>query len=80
MRAPTPDIFDEPDCVLVVVEVPGISQEDVRLELHEDIVILGAERGETKYRKEIFLPAAFSVDKMSYACNNGILEIRFAKR
>lgn len=80
IREPMTDIFDEPDYILVVVEVPGITQEDVRLELHEDIVILGAERAETKYRKEILLPAAFSMNKMSYACRNGILEIRFAKR
>lgn len=79
IREPMTDIFDEPDYILVVAEVPGIRLEDVQLDLHEDIVILSADREATKYRKEILLPTAFSTDKMSYACRNGILEIRFTK-
>ncbi|MDP1557465.1 MAG: Hsp20/alpha crystallin family protein [Nitrosomonas sp.] len=79
IREPMTDVFDEADDIVVVAEVPGIMHEDVRLELHEDIVTFSAERGVTKYRKEILLPAAFSADKMNYACHNGILEIRFSK-
>lgn len=79
IREPMTDVFDEADDIVVVAEVPGIMHEDVRLELHEDIVTFSAERGATKYRKEILLPAAFSADKMNYACHNGILEIRFSK-
>ena len=47
--------------------------------LYDDIVTFNAERGATKYRKEVLLPSAFSADKMTYACHNGILEIRFSK-
>jgi two-component system nitrogen regulation response regulator GlnG len=76
---PMVDVFDEPDHMMIVAEVPGIRQEDVQLELHEDILILAAERGEKKYRKEVLLPASFSSDKMSFTCRNGILEIRLIK-
>lgn len=79
IREPMTDIFDEPDHVLVVAEVPGVTQDDIRLELHGDVLALTAERGEEKYAKEILLPQSFMPDKMNYTCRNGILEIRFAK-
>ncbi|MBY0577708.1 MAG: Hsp20/alpha crystallin family protein [Burkholderiales bacterium] len=79
IRKPMTDIFDEPDRVLVVAEVPGVTQEDIRLELHDDVLALEAEQGEAKYAKEILLPQSFTPDRMSYACRNGILEITFAK-
>lgn len=79
IREPMTDIFDEPERVLVVAEVPGVTQEDIRLDLHGDVLALTAQRGEAKYAKEILLPQSFTADKMSYACRNGILEIKFAK-
>lgn len=79
IREPMTDLFDEPDHVLIVAEVPGVMQEDVRLELHDDVLALVAERGEKKYRKELLLPASFSSDKMSVTCRNGILEITLVK-
>lgn len=79
IREPLTDIFDEPEYVLVVAEVPGVTQEDVQLDLHGDVLALTAERGEAKYGKEILLPQSFEPGKMSFACRNGILEIRFDK-
>jgi|ACXJ01.1.fsa_nt_gi Molecular chaperone (small heat shock protein) len=79
IRKPMTDIFDETDQLLVVAEVPGVTQEDIRLDLHDDVLALEAGHGETKYAKEILLPQSFTPDKMSYACRNGILEIRFTK-
>ena len=79
IREPMVDLFDEPDHLLIVAEVPGIMQEDVQLELHEDILILAAEKGESKYRKELLLPASFSSGQMRFTCRNGILEIRLSK-
>ena len=79
IREPMVDLFDEPDHLLIVAEVPGIMLEDVQLELHEDILIFTAEKGEQKYRKEVLLPASFSSGQMSFICRNGILEIRLRK-
>ncbi len=79
IREPMVDVFDEAEHLLIVAEVPGIMQEDVQLELHEDILILVAEKGDKKYRKEVLLPASFSPDKMSSSCRNGILEIKLSK-
>jgi HSP20 family protein len=79
VREPLIDVFDEQDCILVVAEMPGIAPEDIALDLHDDILTIAAERGDEKYRREVLLPAAFTSDRMSWKCHNGVLEVRFAK-
>ena len=79
IREPMVDLFDEPDHLLIIAEVPGIMQEDMRLELQDDILIFSAEKGDSKYRKELLLPDSFSSGQMSFTCRNGILEIRLNK-
>lgn len=79
IREPMIDVFDEADHLLIVAEVPGITEEAVRLELQDDILILAAEEGESRYRKEVLLPASFSAEQMSFTCHNGLLEIRLNK-
>jgi len=79
IREPMTDLFDEPTHILIVAEVPGITQKDVHLEIHDDILTLEAERGEKKYCKEMLLPANFTSDKMSFTCRGGIVEIRLNK-
>ncbi|MEA1050650.1 Hsp20/alpha crystallin family protein [Lamprobacter modestohalophilus] len=73
---PMIDVFDEQDHIKVVAELPGISDADVKLDLQEDILLLQAEHGEKKYRKEILLPRVCDPNKLAYSCRNGILEVR----
>ena len=73
---PMVDIFEEKDRTLVVAEMPGISAEDVQIDVKDDLMTIYAERGEKKYRKEILLPKAYLREKMLVSCNNGILEIK----
>jgi len=79
VREPLVDIFDEADHLLVLAEMPGIGDGDVRLELRDDILSIAAEKGEQKYRKEVLLPSAFLPENMSHTCRNGILEVMFMK-
>lgn len=76
IREPIVDVFEEKDLTLVVAEMPGVSAEDVRLEVKDDLLTLYAERKDKKYRKEILLPRPYSKEKMVISCNNGILEIK----
>lgn len=75
---PLVDVFEEPDHVLVVAEMPGIGPDDVQLELHADVLTISATRGKKKYSKQVTLPAAFPPGAMASSCRNGVLEIRFA--
>ena len=79
VREPMVDLFDETDHLLLVAEMPGISEEDIQLDLKEDVLAITAERKDVKYHKEVLLPASYSPQDMSRTCHNGILEVRFAK-
>ncbi|WP_022949485.1 Hsp20/alpha crystallin family protein [Methylohalobius crimeensis] len=76
---PLVDIFEEADYTLVVAEVPGVSLEDVRVEIEDDILTLEAANDQKKYRKEVLLPRPYSAEQLKVSCNNGILEIRCLK-
>lgn len=76
VREPAVDIFEEPDHTLVVLEMPGIGAEDVRLEVKDDLLTITAEKGDKKYKKEVLLPESFPKEKMRVSCANGVLEIR----
>ncbi|MGD0517277.1 MAG: Hsp20/alpha crystallin family protein [Thermoguttaceae bacterium] len=76
IREPLLDVYEEEDHVLVLVEIPGISKKDIKLELHDDRLTLTAGRGEKEYWKEVTLPGNFSPEKMHWDCTNGILKIR----
>ena len=75
-REPVVDVFEEQDYTLVVVEMPGISAEDVRLEVKDDLLTIHAERDDKKYHKEVLLPKRYPKDKINISCNNGILEVK----
>lgn len=79
IREPAVDVFEEPDHVLVVAELPGIDAGDVRLEVKDDLLTIVAEKGEKKYRKEVLLPGSFPREKMQVSCANGVLEVRCVK-
>lgn len=76
---PLVDVFEEKTHVLVVAELPGVGDEDLKLELHEDLLTIEAERGAKKYRKEVLLPSAFAPGSLSHTCHNGVLEIRLTR-
>jgi len=77
---PIADVFEEEGYVLVVAEMAGVGEEDIRLELKDDILTISAERGKKKYRKEVLVLGSFSPERMTYTCGNGILEVRLEKQ
>lgn len=79
VREPMIDIFEEENHILVVAEMPGIGESDIKLDLKEDILTISAGRGDKKYQKEVLLPAAYSPDKMSHTCRNGVLEVKLSR-
>ena len=76
VREPVVDVFEEEDHVLVLAEMPGVSAEDVKITVEDDLLTISAERGDKKYRKEVLLPTSTTKEKTHVACNNGVVEIR----
>ena len=79
LREPMVDVFEEADHVLVVAEMPGIGSDDVRVEIRDDVLILSAEKGDKKYRKEVLLPQSFSRENLKISCQSGILQVKCMK-
>ncbi len=76
IREPIIDVFEEEGYTLILAEMPGISREDIQIEVKDDLLTLYAEKGDKKYRKEIPLPINYEREKMLVSCNNGIVEIK----
>ena len=78
-REPMTDMFDENDEIVIIAEMPGIEEGDLKIELNEDILDISATRSTRKYHKELLLPAKVEKENMKIKYNNGILEIRIKK-
>jgi len=77
-REPLVDVFDEEGSITVIAELPGVKEEEIRLEAKEDIVKLET-TGERKYAKEILLPAKVDAASKEMSFKNGVLEVKFKK-
>ena len=78
-REPITDVFDEEDEIHIYAEIPGVKEEDIKLDLREDILDISAQSGERKYRKEVLLPGKVKAETMNSTYKNGILEIKIKK-
>jgi HSP20 family protein len=78
IREPMVDVFESPDQLQVIAEMPGVDKDDIRLALKGDILVLSAETGTRKYRKEVLLPRPVKEDEMHWNFKNGVLEIRIS--
>ena len=79
IREPIVDVFDEKDHILVIVELPGVSEENIKINLEGDILKLSAENKERKYAKEVLLPAKVKKESLKSSYKNGMLEIKLEK-
>ena len=93
-REPIVDVFDEKDHISVIVELPGVDEASIRLNLKKDnILLLEAKSKDRTYSKEILLPASVRGEarpngrpaKIDFASKemkfrNGILELKFKKK
>jgi len=79
VREPMVDIFDEKDRILVIAELPGVSEREIKIEVNGDILNLAAADRDRKYAKEILLPGKVKSDSVKTAYKNGILEITLEK-
>jgi HSP20 family protein len=78
-REPITDVFDEKEEIRVYAELPGVSENDIKVDLKGDILTISAKSGDRRYRKELLLPAKVKSKTLSSSFKNGILEIKITK-
>jgi len=80
-REPLVDVNMTEKEVKVVVEMPGIKKEDIKIKAYDSQVEVTTSKDATrKYHKNIDLPDQAEIDTARSAYNNGILEITFDKK
>jgi HSP20 family protein len=95
MRAPTVDVFEEKDDIIVKAELPGIEKDNIEVNLTDHTLTIKGEKKkqeevkeENYYRAErsygsflrtVDLPKDVRADKVKASFNNGILEVRMPK-
>src|SRR6476469_3218550 len=80
-REPLADITTTDKEVKVVLEIPGIKKEDIKINAYDEKVeIKTADSSERKYHKILDLPKQADIETARSTYNNGILEVTFDKR
>lgn len=75
VREPPVDVFEEPDGLVVVVEMPGVPDDGARFEVDGDVLSIAGEHGPKRYRAEVLLPARVA-GVARVTSNNGVYEVR----
>jgi len=94
--APSVDIRETEDALLVQAELPGIDKKDVKVEVHDGVLTLSGERRYEKDVKEenvhrveraygsfsrsFSLPSKIDGEKVEAHMKDGVLEVRLPKR
>jgi HSP20 family protein len=79
VREPLTDVFDEKEQVIVIAELPGVEEKDIKTELVEQTLKISAESKDRKYSKEVELPAAVTGEPET-TYKNGVLEVKLKKK
>ena len=79
-REPLVDVSSTDKEVKVIVEMPGIKKENIKINAYEDSVEITSNHPQRKYHKVIDLPPEADIETVRSTYNNGILEVIFNKK
>ncbi len=79
-REPLVDVIEEQDKISVIAEVPGVSREEINIEVVDNRQLKIFTTGKRKYYKEIQLPSAVDPDSAKASYSNGVLEVTLKKK
>lgn len=78
-REPLVDIVDLESEIKVIVELPGVEKEDIKLSGTEKKLTISVDTSERKYFKEIQIPDKINPKKARSSYKNGVLEVSLPK-
>ena len=74
-REPLVDIVETNHDIRVVAELPGVEKSDIKLHGTEDSLTISVDTPQSKYYKEVMLPAKVRVREAKSTYKNGVLEV-----
>ncbi len=75
-RQPLIDVFEGKEETVVVAEIPGVEEREIKLSGGERLLIIDVKGAQRKYYKEIKFKNAVDRSKLKSTYKNGVLEIR----
>ena len=79
-REPLADVMDADGEVRVIVELPGVQKDDIKLSGIDDKLTISVDTPERKYFKEVELFTKVDTKKATSKYNNGVLDITIPKK
>ena len=79
-REPLADIITTDKEVKVVVELPGVNKENIKVNAYEGSAEVVAETQDRKYRRVVDIPADTDAESVKSTFKNGLLEIAFKRK
>ena len=79
-REPLSDISVSDKEVMVTIEMPGVSKQDIKIQAYDDHVEVTSTDPLRKYHQVIEIPPEADIESVRSTHNNGILEIIFKKK
>ena len=79
-QEPLVDVIDADGEVRVIVELPGVKREQIKLSGTDEILTISVDTDKRKYFKEIELPTKINLKKATSKFKNGVLEISVPKK
>jgi HSP20 family protein len=77
---PLLDVTNTDKEVKVVVEMPGVGKDKIKVNAYDNMVEVKSEDPRRKYHRTIEIPAETDIETAKSNYNNGILEITFKKK
>jgi HSP20 family protein len=77
---PLADVTTTDNDIRVVLEMPGLSKDKIKIDAYEDKVEVKSDDPQRKYHKIIEIPPETDIESARCSYNNGILEITFNKK
>jgi HSP20 family protein len=74
VREPLTDVFEEEREIRIYIEMPGVEEKNIAVDLKDDILDISVETGERKYHKEVLLPAQVKPETLKTSYKNGLFE------
>jgi HSP20 family protein len=79
-REPLADVNVTDNEVKVVLEMPGVNKENIKVNAYDDSIEVLSDDPHRKYHKTIKIPQEVDIETAKSSYNNGILEVTFNKK
>lgn len=79
-REPLADVITSEKEIKIVVEMPGVEKEDIKVSAHDHSVEITSDNPKRKYRRVVEVPSDADLESVKSRYKNGILEVIFKKK